>query len=157
MKGGQGFRRAIGMAIAAALAVVLAAGAGAARAQVQVEDAWVRATVPGQMGTGLFGRIVSKQGGQLVAAESAAAGVAEIHEMALQDGVMKMRAVPALDLPAGRAVELKPGGYHVMLMDLRQTMTAGTTVPVMLIVRYADGRKEPVEVRAQVRPMTAGR
>jgi hypothetical protein len=65
-----------------------------------------------------------------------------------------MRAVKALDLPAGRPVELKPGGYHVMLMDLKQQMKEGETVPVTLIVETA-GKRETIEVKAAVRAPTA--
>jgi copper(I)-binding protein len=107
------------------------------------------------MATGLFGRLTSEQDAQLIGAESSVAGVVEVHRMSMENGVMKMRAVPELELPAGRAVELAPGGYHVMLMDLRQTMTVGATVPVTLIVRRRDGRKETVEVRALVKALTS--
>lgn len=97
--------------------------AGAAHAQtaapVAAEGAWARASVPGQKATGAFMRLTASEATRLVRAESPAAGVTEVHEMKMEGDVMKMRAVPALDLPAGKAVELKPGGYHVMLMDLK--------------------------------------
>ena len=80
------------------------------------------------------------------------AGVVEIHEMAMDGNVMRMRAVPALELPAGKAVELKPGGYHVMLMDLKKPLAAGETVPISLVIETA-GKRETVEVKAPVRPM----
>jgi copper(I)-binding protein len=54
---------------------------------------------------------------------------------------MKMRAVPSLDLPAGKAVDLKPGGYHVMLMDLKKPLTAGDTIPITLVVESAGQRE----------------
>jgi hypothetical protein len=62
--------------------------------------------------------------------------------------------VKALELPAGRAVELKPGGYHVMLMDLKQQMKEGETVPVTLVVE-SGGKRETIEVKAPVRAPTA--
>jgi periplasmic copper chaperone A len=127
----------------------------AATAQTTVKDAWVRSTVPQQMATGLFAQITSAKGGKLVAASSPAAGVVEVHEMAMDGDVMKMRAVPALDLPAGKAVELKPGGYHVMLMNLKQPLKAGETVSVSLVVEAADKSRETVEVKATVKSMTA--
>jgi copper(I)-binding protein len=68
---------------------------------------------------------------------------------------MRMRAIPKLDLPANRPVDLKPGGYHVMLMDLRQPLAKGEAVPITLTVRSADGKTEKVEVRAEVRDLTA--
>jgi copper(I)-binding protein len=68
---------------------------------------------------------------------------------------MRMRAVDGLDLPAGRAVQLKPGGYHVMLMELRQPLKAGETVPITLVIERAGGAKESVRVAAPVRPLAA--
>ena len=67
---------------------------------------------------------------------------------------MRMRAVQALALPAGRTVELKPGGYHMMLMDLKQQMKEGEVVPVTLVVE-SGGKRETVEVKAMVRAATA--
>jgi copper(I)-binding protein len=75
--------------------------------------------------------------------------------MAMEGNVMKMRAVPALDLPAGKAVELKPGGYHLMLMGLKNELKAGDTVPVTLVVEGADGKRETIELKAPVKPLAA--
>jgi copper(I)-binding protein len=77
----------------------------AAQAQVTVKDAWVRATVPQQKATGAFMQLQSAQDAKLLSAQSPVAGVVEVHEMAMDGGVMKMRAVPSLALPAGKAVE----------------------------------------------------
>jgi hypothetical protein len=79
------------------------------------------------------------------------AGIVEIHEMSMDGTTMRMRAIPALDLPAGKAVDLKPGGYHVMLMDLKQPLKAGETVPLTLVVEGAGGQRESVEVKAVVK------
>ncbi|MGL4505135.1 MAG: copper chaperone PCu(A)C, partial [Aeromonas sobria] len=87
-------------------------------------------------------------------ARSPAAGVVEIHEMRMDNNVMRMRAVPSLALPAGRTVELKPGGYHMMLMDLKQQMKEGEVVPVTLVVE-SGGKRETIEVKATVRAATA--
>jgi periplasmic copper chaperone A len=126
--------------------------AGSAFAQTSVKDAWVRGTVPQQMATGLFAQITSAHGGRLVAASSPAAGVVEIHTMAMEGNVMRMRAVAnGLELPAGKTVELKPGGYHLMLMDLKQTLKAGDVVPVTLVIEGADRKRETLEVKAAVR------
>ena len=100
-----------------------------AAAQVTVTDAWVRGTVPQQMATGAFMQLKSAKDAKLVEASSPVAGVVEIHEMKLENNVMRMRAVTALSLPAGRTVELKPGGYHVMLMDLKRQMKEGESCP----------------------------
>ena len=135
----------------AAAAICLAASA---HAQTTVKDPWARATVAQQKASGAFMQLKSAKGGKLLSASSPVAGVVEIHEMAMDGNVMKMRAVPSLDLPAGKAVDLKPGGYHVMLMDLKKPLTAGDTVPITLVVESA-GQRETVEVKAAVRPLNS--
>lgn len=141
-------------------AAVLFCGAlclcAAAQAQVKVTDAWVRGTVSQQKASGAFMRITSAQGGKLLEVSSPVAGVAEIHEMAMQGDMMRMRAVPTLELPAGKAVELKPGGYHVMLMDLKQQLKPGESVPLTLVVEGKDGKRETLEVKAPVRALADG-
>ena len=126
-----------------------------AAAQTTVKNAWVRGTVAQQKATGLFAQITSTAGGRIVGASSPVAGVVEIHEMAMEGSVMRMRAVTALELPAGKAVELKPGGYHVMLLDLKQQLKAGDTVAVTLVVEGKDGKRENVEVKAPVKALGA--
>ena len=138
------------IAIAATLLV-----AGAAHAQVTVQDAWVRATVPQQQATGAFMRLTAAQDARLVSASSPVAGVTEVHEMKLVDNVMKMRPLPALDLPAGQAVELKPGGYHIMLLDLKQPVAQGSTVPLTLVFEAKDGQRTTQELQAPVRAVSA--
>ena len=122
----------------AAMTLLLAVGA---QAQTTVSDAWVRGTVAGQKTSGMFARITSAQGGKLVAAASPLAGVVEIHEMAMDGNVMKMRAVPAVDLPAGKAVELK------------QPLKAGEQVPLTLTVEGADGKRQSIELSAPVKAL----
>ncbi len=129
--------------------------AGFAHAQVNVQDAWVRATVPQQKATGAFMRLTAAQDTRLVGASSPAAGVTEVHEMKLVDNVMKMRAIPVLDLPAGQAVELKPGGYHVMLMDLKQPVAEGSNVPLTLVFEGKDGQRQTQELQVPVRALGA--
>jgi periplasmic copper chaperone A len=126
-----------------------------AQAQVTVKDAWVRATVPQQKATGAFMQLQSAQDAKLVSAQSPVAGVVEVHEMAMDGGVMRMRAVPHLDLPAGKAVDLKPGGYHVMLMDLKGQVKDGDTVPVTLVVEGKDGKRQSVELKVPARSAAA--
>jgi periplasmic copper chaperone A len=127
------------------------AAAGAALAQVDITAAWARPAVPGQTGTGAFMTIVSKDGARLVGAASPVAGVVEIHEMAMDNNVMKMRAIPALDLPAGREVQLKPGGHHVMLLDLKRPLKVGDKVQIELRLETRDGKRvtQPVEVEVR--------
>jgi copper(I)-binding protein len=138
------------------LATALMSAVPAAFAQVAVADAWVRATVPQQQASGAFMKLTAPKGMRLVEARSPVAGVVEIHEMAMQGDVMRMRAVAGVDLPAGKPVELKPGGYHVMLMALKQTLNAGDTVPLTLVFEAADKSRETVELKAPVRPLTTG-
>ena len=126
----------------------------AAAAQTTVKDAWVRGTVAQQKASGAFMQITSAQGGRLVSVQSPAAGVAEVHEMAMDGNVMKMRAVDGgLELPAGKTVELKPGGFHVMLMDLKQPLKDGDRLPLTLVVEGRDGKRETLEVKATVRSL----
>ena len=128
--------------------------ATSALAQVNVADPWVRATVPQQKATGAFMSITSVKGGRLIEARSPVAGVVEIHEMKMETNMMKMRAIPGLDLPAGKAVALAPSGYHVMLMELKQPMKEGESVPITLVVEDKDKKRETIEVKALVRPLT---
>ncbi len=137
--------------VAAALGLLLTLPVAA---QVTVTDAWIRGTVPQQMATGAFMQLKSARNAKLIEARSPVAGVVEIHEMKLENNVMRMRAIPELELPAGRPVDLKPGGYHVMLMDLKQQMKEGEVVPVTLVIESA-GKRETIEVKATVRAATA--
>ncbi|MEQ1684938.1 MAG: copper chaperone PCu(A)C [Burkholderiaceae bacterium] len=136
-----------------ALAIALATVQWTAHAQTTVKDPWVRGTVPQQKATGMFAQITSASGGKLVSASSPVANVVEIHEMAMEGDVMKMRAVPGVELPAGKAVDLKPGGYHVMLIDLKQALKAGDSVPVTLVIEGKDGKRETLQVSAPVRAL----
>ena len=141
-------------ALAATLVAAFASvPAWAQTAAVKVEGAWARASVQGQKGTGAFMRLTAPDGARLVRAESPAAGVTEVHEMKMEGDVMKMRAVPALDLPAGKTVELKPGGYHVMLLDLKAQVKEGDVVPVTLVFEGKDGKRESVEIKAAAKPL----
>ena len=128
--------------------------ASIATAQVQVKEPWVRATVPQQKATGAFMQLSSPKDARLVQVRSPVAGVVELHEMAMQNDIMRMRAVREIAIGAGKATELKPGGYHVMLMDLKQQLKEGDTVPLTLVIEGSDGRRETLQVNAPVRPLT---
>ena len=141
--------------VVVSIAVLMSALFSQAQAQVTVKDAWVRATVAQQKATGAFMQLQSAQDAKLISAQSPEAGVVEVHEMAMDGGVMKMRAVPSLALPAGKAVELKPGGYHVMLMDLKAQVKDGDTVPVTLVVEGQDGKRQNIEIKASARMAAA--
>ena len=138
--------------LAATLAAALASAPAGAQttAAVKVEGAWARASVQGQKGTGAFMRLTAPNGARLVRAESPAAGVTEVHEMKLEGDVMKMRAVPALDLPPGKTVELKPGGYHVMLLDLKAPLQKDTVVPLTLVFQDTKGVESQLKLSVPV-------
>ncbi len=142
-----------------AVAFGLAIACGALQAQtpahkveqkVEVSQAWVRATVPGQKGTGGFMRLTAKSATRLVGVSTPAAGIAEVHEMKMDGDVMTMRAVPALELPAGKTVELTPGGYHLMLMDLKAPLALNTTVPMTLRFKDAQGAESTMVLKVPV-------
>lgn len=90
--------------------------------------------------------ITAAEGTRLVGVSSPVAGVAEVHEMKMENDVMRMRAVAGLDLPAGQTVSLKPGGYHLMLMDLKAPLAKDSTVPVTLMFKDAKGVESKLEV-----------
>ena len=135
-----------------AITVVMMA-ATPAGAEVAVSDAWVRGTVAGQKGTGAFMRLTSTADVTLVGVASPAAKIVELHEMKVEGGMMKMSAVGRLPLPAGKIVELKPGGYHVMLMDLAQPLKEGDIVPMTMTIEDKAGTKQTIDVRASVRAL----
>ena len=137
------------------LSMSLALATFAVSAQVTVSEPWVRATVPQQKATGAFMKLQSAQDAKLVSAKSPLAGVVEVHEMAMDAGVMKMRAIDGLALPMGKAVELKPGSYHVMLMDLKSQVKEGDAVPLTLTFETKDGKRQTLEVNAPARTMSA--
>lgn len=141
---------AAAMAAIAPAAAPAAAPAGQSQQLPRIEGAWVRSTVTGQHGTGAFMKITAPRPMQLVGVATPVAGVAEVHEMKMEGDVMKMRAIPALDLPAGRAVELKPGGYHLMLMELKQSLKPGSTVPITLLLRDGAGAESRLELQVPV-------
>lgn len=123
-------------------------------AQMQADDPWIRATVPGQTATGMFVRLTSDESVRLIAVSSPIAGLGEIHEMKMEGDVMQMRPVDSVDLPAGQMVELKPGGLHIMLLDLKEPAQEGQSVPVTLVVEKDDEVLESIELMVPVRPLT---
>ena len=140
------------LAVLVVLAVSLAAAQAQRNPDVEVKSAWARPTVDGQMGTGAFMQLTSKDGARIVGASSDVAGVVEIHEMARDGSVMRMRAIRNLELPPGDTVELKPGGHHMMLMDLKRPLVTGEKIKVQLRLETRDKRliTQPVEI--EIRP-----
>ena len=129
---------------------------GLAHAQVTVEEPWIRATAPGQTVAGGYMKLKSVKSSALVAVSTPFTARAEIHEMSMKAGVMRMRGVSRVDLPAGKTVELKPGSYHLMLMNLERPLREGETVPITLVFEGPDGKRERVEIKASVRDVRPG-
>jgi copper(I)-binding protein len=127
--------------------------ATSAWAQTTVAEPWVRAAQAPQKATGAFMHITSATGAKLVAASSPVANIVEIHEMKMDGDVMRMAPIASLDLPAGKPVVLRPGSYHIMLIDLKQPLKAGDSVPLTLSIEGADKKKETVNVQATVKAM----
>ncbi len=125
-------------------------------APATVDAAWARASVQGQKSSGAFMRITASEPLQLLRAETPIAGHAEVHEMKMEGNIMKMRALPQLDLPAGKAVELKPGGYHIMLMDLKAPLAKDTQLPLTLVFKDAKGEERRMDLQVPVTVMAPG-
>jgi copper(I)-binding protein len=130
--------------------------AASAQAQVDVTDAWARATGKGQKATGVFMNLTAKKATRLVGVKSELTPVAQVHEMKMDKDVMKMQSIKALDLPAGQTVSLKPGSYHVMLMDLKAPVAEGSHVVVTLMFEDAAGVKTQQDVHAVAKKSPMG-
>ncbi len=126
----------------------------AAFAQVDVRNVWARGTVPAQTATGVFMTLHAHQNARLVGVSTPVAATAEVHEMKMEGNVMRMRALDALPLPKMEDVELKPGGYHVMLLGLKAPLSVGDKVPVTLKIEQG-GKLIEQRVEAEVRGLTA--
>ena len=121
--------------------------------QLKIENPYARATAPGQKAAGGFMKIENKGAAdQLIAASSPVAGEMQLHTMAMDGNVMKMREVKAIDVPANGSVDLKPGGLHLMFMDIKTPLKAGEAVPVKLKFQKAG----EVEIKVPVRDMSSG-
>lgn len=134
----------------AILALSVTMATSISQAEVVVTGAWVRATVVSQKATGAFMKLVSDNDVTLVSARSDIAGTVEVHEMKMENDVMRMRAVDGLKLPANQLVELKSGGYHLMMMDLKKQLKVGTEAQITLVFKNAKGDSETTYVHAPV-------
>lgn len=95
-------------------------------------------------------KLVSDNDVTLVSARSDIAGTVEVHEMKMENDVMRMRSVDGLKLPANQLVELKSGGYHLMMMDLKKQLKLGTEAQITLVFKNAKGDSETTFVHAPV-------
>lgn len=123
--------------------------------RVRVTNAWSKPTVPGQSVAGAYLDIVSDVPATLLKVESPEAAVVELHSMKMEGDVMRMRAVPKIDLPAGKEVRLEPGGLHVMLMDIRKPFKVGEKIPLTLVIE-SGGKTQTVNVSAEVKNAKPG-
>lgn len=138
--------------------VVLAALLCAAQVhagEVSVSEAWSRATAPGQENGSVGLVITSTRDARLIAVTTPVAASAEIHTMSMEGGVMKMRQLDYLTLPANQPVTLGPGGDHLMLFGLKHALKAGEKVPLTLTLQYADKSTRKLKMKALVRPLAA--
>ncbi len=134
--------------VRALIVMLLMSGCAGQAGVVQVQDAWARVAASGGT-TGAFALIVNggSQADRLTGAECSAARAVEIHESSMEGDIMRMRPVEAVEIPADGQVELKPGGYHIMLIDLQRDLQPGEKLPLTLVFEQA-GR---IEVEAQVK------
>lgn len=140
---------------ASLLAILVAAPAYAD--DVKVSKAWARATAPGQDTASIQLTITSKQDASLIGVESGSSQSGEIHSMVMEGGVMKMRALESLPLPAKTPVTLGEDGNHLMLVGLKKPLKAGRKLPFALTVKFADGHTTLIRVLAAIKPLdTAG-
>jgi periplasmic copper chaperone A len=137
-----------GMLLAAALGAYAQSKDGVA--DVAVQNAWVRTSVQGQSSTGAYMTLTAKSSLQLVGARSAVAGLAEVHSMTMSGDIMQMRAVPVLDLPAGKAVALSANTFHLMFFDLKAALPKNSTVPLTLLFKDAKGVKSTLDLMLPV-------
>jgi copper(I)-binding protein len=115
---------------------------------IKIEEPWARATAPGaKVGAGYM-KISSPVDDRLVGASSPAAQRVELHVTVKEGDVMRMREVKAYDIPAKGGFELKPGGAHLMLVDLKAPLKEGTRVPMTLRFEKAGEVKVELQVRA---------
>ncbi len=119
-----------------------------AHAEITISNAWVKPTMPGQPVGGAYMTLVSDQDVDIVEVSSPVAGKAEIHSMSMQGNIMRMKRLERLQLKAGKPVELKPGGFHIMLMELNHQIKEGETVPISFVSQDGTSKKSTVTVKA---------
>ena len=133
------------------LSCMLFASTVQAKENIQVSNAWVRATVPGQEVSGAFFSVKSLPPAKLIKVESSIADSVEIHSMTMKNGVMEMRELKTLALPAGKLVKLAPGELHLMLIDIKRQLKPGDEVPLKLTLQYENNTQAVKEITAVVR------
>ena len=135
------------MASAFIATTVFASGNEVKVGSLKIENPQVRATVPAQKMSGGFLKIENKGGAdKLISASSSVSKTMELHTMVMDGNIMKMREVKGIDVPANGSVELKPGGLHLMFMDLNEQLKPGSTFKVKLKFEKAGEVEVPFQV-----------
>lgn len=133
------------------LSILLATLTAHANQPVALSHAWARATAPGQAVGAAYMALKSVTNLTLVKVESPIADSVEIHKMAMKNGVMEMRMLETLELPAGKVVKLEPGGFHLMLFDLKKPLKAGENIPLMLSFKDKSGKTSMLKIELPVK------
>ena len=131
--------------------LLMGAAAGCTADPVTIDHAWARATAPGQEVGAAYLELKSDVDMTLTQAKSPAADSVEIHKMSMKDGVMEMRMLKTLQLPAGKTVKLEPGGFHLMLFDLKKLLKVGENVPLTLHFQDKTGKESSMNVDLPVK------
>lgn len=131
--------------------ICLLVACGQTDQSVKVDDAWVRATKPGQEVAAGYMTLTSREDATLFKVESDDIGKVEIHSMSMNNGVMEMRMLDEVALEKGRPYKLEPGGFHLMLFDIKKPLTAGNNVKFKLYFKEATGKVSTLEISSPVR------
>ncbi len=118
---------------------------------IEIKNQWVRASNDGQDVSAAYMTIVSNEDTSLIAIDSDVADVIEIHSMSMENGVMKMRMLDTLDLIAGKPTELSPGGFHLMLFDLKKPLTAGKEAHFTLHFKNKAGQEKTISITSPIK------
>ncbi len=118
---------------------------------IEIKNQWARASNDGQDVSAAYMTIVSNEDTSLIAIDSDVADVIEIHSMSMENGVMKMRMLDTLDLIAGKPTELSPGGFHLMLFDLKKPLAAGKEAHFTLHFKNKAGQEKTISVTSPIK------
>lgn len=132
--------------ILAALLLASCARGGSAP-EIAVQDGWARATAPGQTSSAAYFTLANTGGADRLLSVSSPVGDASLHSTSMDNGIMRMRPLDALDVPANSSVRLQPGGTHVMLMRLKSPMAPGSNIRVDLRFERSGHRQVELPVR----------
>lgn len=133
------------------LSLLLSALPAVASDAVNISQAWARASAPGQTVGAAYMHLQSSRDMTLIKVESPAADSVEIHSMTMNNGVMKMRMLESLPLKAGKLEKLEPGGFHLMLFDLKKPLKVGEKIDLTLQFKDAAGKNSELKISAPIK------